>query len=578
MPHTNSIPLMCCSAIPPKHVTCPINRKVLLRRGYTLKCRTSTEDQEKKTYRVETNSSWSGILFDKFVDSVDDVGMHLRRIVKGPPTRRMMQRFEKTKTGDFEMTCDEDEEESKPVVLVLGSGWAAHSIIKIINTDEFRVVCVSPSNAFLFTPMLPSTAVGTVEFRSLLEPIRVANPFVNYLEAQCTDLDVVGKKATCVSSVPDTRGDLRRFEVKYDCVVVAVGEIPASFGVRGVDQHAYYLKTVTDSVRLRKRIQEVFELASLPGTTEEEIEKLLSFIIVGGGPTGVEFAGTLSDFLTQDLRRKYPELEQYIRISLLQSGDTILTQFDKRLAQIAMKNLEKIGVNVRTNVRVTEVTDSMIVLQDGEEIPYGVCVWSAGNAPNQLVLDIANSIPEQKELSGGRPRKLMVDAFLRVVGAEDMIALGDCSQIMTKPLPPTAQVAAQQGAFVAHVINRRYNIGRGGENLIPPFKNSGSLSVADRLFSTMTSSVDTIDDPSDRLVYLKKPFQFLSLGIMASVGNEKAVAQVEAFDNTLSVWGSPAFLLWKSVYITKQVSFRNRVLILFDWLKTRVFGRDLSQF
>lgn len=534
-------------------------------------------------YPLKISRSWAAIAADKFIDSADDILTHLKRSIRELPSTTALQRLRKQ--GE-KLVLKAD----KPVVLVLGSGWGAHSLIKVIDTDDFEVVCISPSNAFLFTPMLPSTAVGTVEFRSLLEPIRVANEFVTFCEATCDSLDLQTKVASCTSTVADGNGQKRQFDVHYDILVVSVGEQPASFGVPGVTEHCFFMKEIRDAVSLRLRIQQVFELASLPGTPEEDVHRLLHFVVVGGGPTGVEFAGTLADFLRQDLKRKYPELMKYVKVTLLQSAQTILTQFDSKLAARAMANLEKIGIEVRTGVRVTEVTAEDVVLKDGERIPHGVCVWSAGNATRPLVKDLVQAIPQQSLYTtpSGRPSgKLAVDPFLRVIGAKDVIALGDCSMIVGGMLPATAQVAAQQGAYVAHVINRHYRIGTGGEDALPPYKLASNLSLADRVFGSITDSVSgsmssSIDEDGAQetreIVVLKKPFEFLSLGILASVGDDKAIAQIEAFDNKLAVWGSPAFLLWKSVYITKQVSLRNRVLILFDWLKAQVFGRDLSQF
>lgn len=528
----------------------------------------------KKTYQLSVSRSWVAILSDKIIDAVDDVGLHFKRFVRDLPTTTALQRI--TRRGD-RLVLEAD----KPVVLVLGSGWGAHSLIKVIDTDAYEVVCISPTNSFLFTPMLPSTAVGTVEFRSLLEPIRIANPFVNYFEARCDKVDLNKKIASCTSAVSDSFGSTRSFDVPYDVLVVSVGERPASFGVPGVEEHCFFMKEVRDAVDLRKRIQEVFELASLPGTAEEDAAKILNFIVVGGGPTGTEFCGALSNFLRQDLRRKYPELMRFVRVTLLQSAQTILTMFDSQLVAIAMQNLENIGVEVRTGVRVTEVTADQVVLSTGEKIDYGVCVWSAGNAPRQLVKDIADALPQQAEHAGpsGKVGKLAVDPFLRVIGARDVIALGDCSKIVSGPLPPTAQVAGQQGAYVAHVINRKYRLGTGGEDAMPPWKPDEDLSIADRVFGTITDTVaSSVDDEERPLVLLKKPFEFLNLGTMVSIGNSKAIMEVVTFDRKVPVWGNPAYLLYRAVYLTKQVSFRNRVLILFDWLKTRVFGRDLSQF
>lgn len=144
----------------------------------------------------------------------------------------------------------------RPVVLVLGSGWAAHSCIKVVDTDKYDVVLVSPRNHFLFTPMLPSTAVGTVEFRSLLEPIRTSNEFVGYLEATCEYLDIESKVATCVAASTSLGGYKPTFEVPYDILVVAVGEQPATFGVPGVLEHCSFMKEVKDTSKIRNNIGE----------------------------------------------------------------------------------------------------------------------------------------------------------------------------------------------------------------------------------------------------------------------------------------------------------------------------------
>lgn len=183
--------------------------------------------------------------------------------------------------------------------------------------------------------------------------------------------------------------------------------------------------------------------------------------------------------------------------------------------------------------------------------------------------------------------KLAVDPFLRVIGARDVIALGDCSALVGAPLPATAQVAGQQGAYAAHLVNRGYLLGLGGLDKTPPAKPAEALTWTDRVFGTLDgglggSSADSGDDAASSgsagMVSYKRPFEFLSLGIMAYVGGNAAVLESDVADLDVQLSGSFAFLLWRSVYITKQVSLRNRVLILFDWLKARVFGRDLSQF
>ena len=136
--------------------------------------------------------------------------------------------------------------------------------------------------------------MGTVEFRSLLEPNRVANPCVTYLEASCTALDTEAKVAVCEPAAPLPDGSRPPFRVSYDVAVVACGEAPATLGVPGVAEHCFFLKEVADAVALRRRVGECFDLAALPGTPDAARDDLLHFVVVGGGPTGVEFAATLA--------------------------------------------------------------------------------------------------------------------------------------------------------------------------------------------------------------------------------------------------------------------------------------------
>jgi NADH:ubiquinone reductase (non-electrogenic) len=183
------------------------------------------------------------------------------------------------------------------------------------------------------------------------------------------------------------------------------------------------MKEITDAVKLRRRTQEVFELAALPGTSEEDRQRLLTFVVVGGGPTGVEFAGTLSDFLKADLAKKYPDLMPYVKVTLLQSAQSILTTFSAPLQAQAIRNFQQQGIDVRLGVRVTAVERDCIALTTSagqeERLPYGVCVWSTGNAARPMVRSLVNAIPTQKELNAkASPSavKLAVDPYLRVMG------------------------------------------------------------------------------------------------------------------------------------------------------------------
>lgn len=202
----------------------------------------------------------------------------------------------------------------------------------------------------------------------MLEPVRVSNPTVTYLEAEADEVDLERKVARCTAAALSpideggeeeaAAGDKKeksgsprpRFEIAYDVIVFALGEQSASFGVPGVREHAYFLKTIQDARRLRSRVGRLFEAASLPSTSEEERKRLLSFVVVGGGPTGVEFAGTLADYVRGDLARKFPTLKP--TVTLLQSDRTVLSAFSASLQERALATLRSEGIDVKLGVRV----------------------------------------------------------------------------------------------------------------------------------------------------------------------------------------------------------------------------------
>uniref|UniRef100_A0A7S3E771 FAD/NAD(P)-binding domain-containing protein n=3 Tax=Rhodosorus marinus TaxID=101924 RepID=A0A7S3E771_9RHOD len=480
---------------------------------------------------VPKRTTFAGLVYDRLQDTGADIPQQVGRLVTKPQLKKDVKR---------------------PRLVILGSGWASHSFAKVVDAVKYDVVIVSPRNYFLFTPMLASTAVGTIEFRSIVEPIRKANEFIDYFEATCLGINAQDQVIKC-ESVQKLEGESNVFDIPYDYLIVGVGASTNTFGIPGVEENCFFLKEIENARELRKGVITRFERANLPSTPVEEKKRLLSFVVVGGGPTGVEYAAELHDLVTEDMSKKYSKLIEHFTVTLVQRQNTILTQFDGVLQQSAMDNFKQSGINVITGADVVEVTPTAIHLKDGRELPQGMTLWAAGNGTQTLVQDLLNSIPEQAEARG----RLIVDDWLRVKGAENVFAFGDCAAMESGALPPTAQVAGQQGAYLGRLFNRDYCL----ECELP--------------YATAkpNSNVETIGMTS-----LAKPFQFLSLGIMAYIGEEKSMIQFEAGDNKLKLSGALTYLLWQSVYATKQVSFRSRVLVLFDWFKTKVFGRDLSQF
>ncbi|MGB2867246.1 MAG: FAD-dependent oxidoreductase [Bacteroidota bacterium] len=412
-------------------------------------------------------------------------------------------------------------EPEKKRVVVLGTGFGAFSFVKRVDTRLFDVTVVSPRNHFLFTPLLPSTTVGTIEFRSIIEPLRVARPEVHFYQAICRSVDPVGKTISCEGILENNT-----FELPFDLLLIAVGSVVNTYGIPGVAEHTLYLKDLADARAIRQRIIECFEQASQPGISDEERARLLRFVVVGGGPTGVEFAAEMHDFLTEDLQKSYPDLagdEHIVRITLLEAAEQILNSFDAVLSDYTRRLFQRQRIEVRTGSLVTKVEKNRILLKDGTVIPCGLIVWSTGVGPTSFI----KNLPFENDRD-----RLITDDFLRTVSSESIYALGDCATIRGKNLPATAQVAQQQGTYLAKALRKLVQ----GKS-VPEFR-------------------------------------YKHLGMLAYVGSNRALADLSSFKGK----GFSAWLFWRSAYLTRLVSLKNKILVAFDWVKAFVFGRDISRF
>lgn len=414
-----------------------------------------------------------------------------------------------------------ESKEGRPKLVVLGSGFAAFSFIRHIDTKAYDVIMVSPRNHFLFTPLLPSTTVGTLEFRSIVEPIRSAMKAeeLTYYQAACQGIDTATRLITCAGV-----HDQEPFLLSYHILVVAVGAVSQTFGVPGVLEHALFLKELQDARQIRQRIIENFERASTPMQNEEERKRLLHFVVVGGGPTGVEFAAELHDFLVQDLEDSFPTLVDEARITVVEASGGLLNMFDKKLGDYAVKRFRRARIDVRTGTIVKEVRARELLLADGSTMPHGLVVWSTGIGATPLVKDL----PFPKD----RGQRLLTDEYFCVDGSRTLYAIGDCATRHGDALPATAQVAQQEGEYLAKQLNL---IARGRE---------------------------------------PRAFKYRNLGMLAYIGDHRALADLPQFKGK----GYTTWLFWRSAYITKLVSVKNKILVLFDWFKTLLFGRDISRF
>lgn len=248
------------------------------------------------------------------------------------------------------------EGEKRKKVVILGSGWGALSCINHLTPGQFEVTVVSPRNYFLFTPLLPSVTVGTVESRSIVEPIRKLiykhhkDTPITFLEAECTAIDPVKKHVQCEDK-SGVVGEVSKWDLPYDILVIAVGATTNTMGVPGVDKYCHQLKQICDAQKIRNVMIDLVETASIPGQTEAERKRLLNFTVVGGGPTGVEFAAEVQDFLREDVSKIYPGIKDDVQVTVVQSRDHILNTYDQTISEYTESLFKSDNIHVITNAR-----------------------------------------------------------------------------------------------------------------------------------------------------------------------------------------------------------------------------------
>lgn len=451
-------------------------------------------------------------------------------------------------------------------LVILGSGWATVGVLTNLDTSLYDVTVVSPRNYFLYTPLLPSCATGLVEIRSLMEPtrqiLRRKNTLSTFIEGEAFKVDPHRK--TVAVKVND-RGEgipTAISEIPYDKLVIGVGSDVATFGIPGIHENACFMKEVEDAQSLRKRIMDCVEAASFPGIDPEVRKRLLHTVVVGGGPTGVEVAGEIHDFFEQDLRKLNPPAAEEFKVTLVEALPSVLSSFTKNLIDYTRDTLEAERIDVLTKTMVKKVTEDTCyadrTLPTGEkqelQIPYGVFIWAGGNAVRPVVKDLFSVIPEQNTARRG----LFVDEYLRVKGTDDIWAVGDCA---VAGLAPTAQAASQEGLYIGNFLNKR----------------------AQRLIIEDSVRAETDPEKQKKLqskfkrVAIDEKFQYTHHGALAYIGAEKAVADLSFLGIKFSLGGTGTYFFWRGAYLSYCLSLRNRLLVALDWIKVKVFGRDVSR-
>jgi NADH:ubiquinone reductase (H+-translocating) len=391
-------------------------------------------------------------------------------------------------------------------VVIVGGGFGGLSCARALDGSDASVLLLDRHNYHLFTPLLYQVATALLDPSDIAYPLRRAfrkSRNVRFRQALVTGVDF--EQHLVHTHVGD--------DVPYDSLVLATGGVNNYFGNAPLAEHSIGLKTLPEALRLRNHVLASLERAAQIKDSDER-RAWLTFVVVGGGPTGVEYAGALSELLQIVLGRDYPELQTSdARIVLVEGLDRLLGAFHPRLGEYAEQTLRRFGVHVFMKTLVEKADDESVTLSTGETLGAKTIVWSAGVRP-------WDPLPENAARS--RTKRLEADERLRLLGHEEVFVIGDAASVATArgELPMLSPPAMQEGRYVAHTI-RALRAGKAAT----------------------------------------KPFRYLDKGTMATIGRHAAVADVRG----LKLKGFLGWLTWLFVHIYYLIGFRNRVAVLASW-------------
>ncbi|MBI3002567.1 MAG: NAD(P)/FAD-dependent oxidoreductase [candidate division NC10 bacterium] len=408
-------------------------------------------------------------------------------------------------------------------ILILGAGFGglftALELTRRLRREEaVEIVLLDARNFHLFSPLLHEVTSGSVEPRHVVWPIRSIR----------RRRPLTFERRAVRSIALDRRRVLTdRGEVAYDSLVIALGSTTNYFGARGAAEKAFSFKSLHDAVRLRNHLLEMYEQADLERDPERR-RRLLTFVLVGAGCTGVELATELWDLIRGPLARSYPRVDPGEgRVVILEATQRVIPCVSDRLAALGLEKLRAKGIEVRLQAPAVAVRDEGVELGDAEVLPTATVIWTAGVKANPVV----EALPVERDKLG----RVVVDEHLQVPPFPGVFAIGDAAHCwdpgLQAPLPPTGQVAVQQARAVARNIARELQ-----------------------------------GKP-------KEPFRYRHQGDLVSLGTGDGVGEIAG----LAFSGLPAWLLWRSVFLAKLIGWKNRVRVALDWVIAAFFPRDLAR-
>jgi NADH dehydrogenase len=395
-------------------------------------------------------------------------------------------------------------------VVVLGAGFGGLEFCKQFHFQGARVTLVDRTNHHIFQPLLYQVATAGLSATDVAQPIRSilsGHRDITVIMDSVTDFNLAERKVILANS-----------ELHYDFLVIALGGCTSYFGHPEWEKHAPGLKSLEDAVKIRSQVLTAFEKAEMAKSREDQ-ERLMTTVVVGGGPTGVELAGAISDLARHVLRADFRRIDSaHARVVLLEGGDRVLAHMAPDLSASAQRQLTKLGVKVRVNARVKTITEEGVELESGEKIPAANILWAAGVSPSPLTKKLGVHLD--------RAGHIKVNPDLSLPDHPEVFAVGDLALVLQedgKPVPGVSPAAMQMATHVAHIIEHDLN-------------SHGKVA--------------------------RPPFKYWDKGTMATIGRSAAVVEIGKFH----ISGFFAWLAWLMLHLVFLVGFRNKILVLVQWL------------
>ena len=404
----------------------------------------------------------------------------------------------------------------RPRIAIVGAGfgglWAARSLAEA----PVEVYLIDRHNYHTFLPLLYQVAAAELEPTQIGYPIRAAlrqMKNVHFVLGEVTHVDVEEQIVHLTDSA-----------LPYEYLILATGSVSRFFGIPGAEEFGFPLKTMEDGIRLRNHILHCFEQAAQTADPQQR-RQLLTFVVVGGGATGVEYAGALTELIYRPLAKDYPKLDlSEVTVMLVEAADNVLTSLPPHLGQYTVERLQKMKVEVYLQTAVQQVTPQAVTLQDGTTIPTHTVVWTAGVGGEETAQASGLNV-----LGNGR---LPVLPTLQHPTHAHIYAIGDLAAFEAENgsyLPMVAPVATQQGTWAAQNIQRQM----AGETL--------------------------------------RPFHYHDRGHMATIGRNKAVAHIGRY----TFKGYIAWLMWLVIHLVNLIGFRNRLMVMINWAWNYLFFENV---